>query len=78
MPALDALSLKLRNTVPSFKKKKGALPVEITEVQTSMWMATKTALKSLQTAMEEQSTLIEANLHETFAEAEVMAACDRV
>ena len=29
VPALDALSLKLKSTVPSFKKKKGPLPQEI-------------------------------------------------
>ena len=53
VPALDALSLKLKSTVPNFKKKKGALPAEITEVQSSVWMVMKTALKSLQTAIEE-------------------------
>lgn len=47
VPALDALSLKLKSTVPNFKKKKGALPAEITEVQTTVWTASKTALKSL-------------------------------
>ena len=29
VPALDALSLKLKSTVPSFKKKKGALAQEL-------------------------------------------------
>ena len=35
LPALDALSLKLKNTMPSLKKKKGgaALAAEISEVQ---------------------------------------------
>ena len=47
VPALDALSLKLKSTVPNFKKKKGALPAEITEVQSTVWTASKTALKSL-------------------------------
>jgi len=29
VPALDALALKLKSTVPNMKKKKGALPAEI-------------------------------------------------
>ena len=29
VPALDALSFKLKNVVPSFKKKKGALPAQV-------------------------------------------------
>ena len=32
VPALDALSLKLRAIVPSFKKKKGALPPSVDQV----------------------------------------------
>jgi len=32
VPALDALSLKLKTTVPSFKKKKGSLPAELDQV----------------------------------------------
>jgi len=47
VPALDALCLKLRSLMPSFKKKGGALAAQITEVQNSMWIATKTCLKSL-------------------------------
>jgi len=48
VPAFDALCLKLKNTVPSFKKKKGAaLPAEVGEVQQAIWIATKTALKQL-------------------------------
>ena len=78
VPALDALSLKLKITVPNFKKKKGALPAEITEVQSTVWTASKTALKSLQTAIEEQGIFIEAKLNETFTEAEVAAIGERV
>ena len=32
VPALDALSLKLRAVVPSFKKQKGALPPAVDQV----------------------------------------------
>ena len=45
VPALDALSLKLRAIVPSFKKKKGALPPAVDQVQKLVWTALKTNLR---------------------------------
>ena len=45
VPALDALSLKLRSTVPSFKKKKGALPATVDQVQKQVWTVLKQQLK---------------------------------
>ena len=47
VPGLDALSLKLKSTVPSFKKKKGALPAEVESVQRDVWNATKSTLKQM-------------------------------
>lgn len=63
VPALDALSLKLKSTVPSFKKKKGALPAEVDQVQKSVWNTTKTALKTISESIEQQSAQIEAALN---------------
>ena len=48
VPALDAMSQKLKAIVPSFKKKKGAaLPPQVEQVQKNVWNATKAALKQL-------------------------------
>ena len=80
LPALDALSRNLKNTIPSFKKKKGAaaLPAEIGEVQVTIWNAAKNSLKSLQTAIDTQAQSVEAALREKFQEAEVLAVSDCV
>ena len=53
VPALDALSLKLKSVVPSFKKKKGPLPAEIDQVQRMVWNTMKASLKQLQTSIEQ-------------------------
>ena len=53
MPALDALSLKLKSVAPSFKKKKGPLPAEIDQVQRMVWNTMKASLKQLQTSIEQ-------------------------
>jgi len=45
VPALDALTLKIKDTAPNFKKKKGALSTEVDQVQRLVWNATKTHLK---------------------------------
>lgn len=47
VPALDALCLKLKSVVPSFKKKKGALPAEVDQVQRCVWNTTKASIKKL-------------------------------
>lgn len=48
VPALDALSLKIKAVMPSFKKKKGgALAAEVDQVQNDIWNAFKKQLKLL-------------------------------
>ena len=78
VPALDALSLKLKSTAPSFKKKKGPLPAEIDQVQRLVWNSMKTALKQLQTSIEQQAVLIEASLREHYSEIQVLSSVDNL
>jgi len=68
VPALDALTIKIKTTTPNLKKKKGALPAEVDQVQRIVWNATKTHLKQLQSAVEQQATAIETAVRQSFAE----------
>lgn len=67
VPAFDALSLKIKAVMPSFKKKKGgALAAEVEQVQNEIWNAFKKQLKLLSTGIEKQSSLIDSKLRESF------------
>lgn len=76
VPALDALTIKIKTTTPNLKKKKGALPAEVDQVQRIVWNATKTHLKQLQSAVEQQATAIETAVRQSFAESSVLAKID--
>ena len=79
VPALDALALKLKATVPSFKKKgKGALAPELDQVQRLVWNASKTAYKQLQTSVEQQAAQIEASLSRYFTESELLGVSEQI
>ena len=72
VPALDALALKLKNTVPGMKKKKGALPAEVEQLQRDVWNALKTGLKNLSTSLEKRSDLLSASLVESYTESRLL------
>ena len=73
VPALDALCLKLRITVPSFKKKKGALPPAVDQVQKLVWTALKTNLKLYQTSIEGHASALDAAIKDQFSEGAMLA-----
>ena len=72
VPALDALALKLKNTVPGMKKKKGALPAEVEQLQRDVWNALKTGLKNLSTSLDKRSDLLSASLLESYTESKLL------
>jgi hypothetical protein len=78
VPALDALSCKLKSVMQSFKKKKGALPAEVDQVQKEVWNTTKASLKELQRSIEEQAVVIEAALNASFSESQVSEVCQSI
>ena len=78
VPALDAMALKLRATVPSFKKKKAALPAEVEKVQQEIWTETKNSLKAMQQAIASQVGVLEAGVAEKFSENSTLATLDNL
>ena len=52
VPAIDALTCKFRKVIPSFKKKKGALPPDVDQLQKTLFNGWKTALKELVAILE--------------------------
>lgn len=74
MPALDALCLKLKAAVPSFKKKKGALPAAVDQVQKEVWTAFKLMLTQYKTSIEAQAAALESAIRDQFTESAVLGS----
>ena len=78
VPALDALCCRFRQVIPSFKKKKGALPPDVDQLQKTIFNGLKSAIKELSAIIEKIPTAVETSVSEKYNLDVLTASCDKI
>ena len=78
MPAIDALTCKFRQVIPSFKKKKGGLPPDVDQLQKTLFNGWKGAIKELVGIIEKIPAEVEASVSEKYHVDVLSAVCDKI